>query len=75
MKNLSPKLILTYIGMDCFDRPAYECDEVMYVDTDPRSYRTPMICTKLYNDFNGEPDVPIKENIELEFVPKRIIWY
>lgn len=32
------------------------------------------IHTKCDNDFYGEPDMPISENLEVEFVPGRDTW-
>lgn len=53
------KLTLTYIGRDDWDRPVYEADGRLYVDVDPRAGRAPNICTKINNEFHGEPDTPI----------------
>ncbi|MFA7636408.1 MAG: hypothetical protein WCX81_01450 [Monoglobales bacterium] len=68
------KLTLTFKGYDSWDRPVYECNDRLYVDTDPRSYRRPNICTKYKKAFDGEPDIPISEDIKIEFVPERIVW-
>lgn len=69
------KLQLLYRGRDNWDRPVYEANGHLYVDTDPRSGHGPNICTKLNDDFCGEPDTPISEDIEMEFIPHRDIWY
>jgi len=66
------KLTLKHIGRDDWDRPVYECDGKLYVDVEPCEYRNPKICTKLNNDFNGEPDYPV--NAEYEFIPARDVW-
>ena len=75
------KLTLTHIGRDGWDRPVYkDADENLYVDVDPRTRcKTPDICTKSDNEFDGEPDTPIAvmarfRGIEIEFVPERDTW-
>lgn len=73
------KLVLKYVGNDSWDRPVYQNNSVLFVDVDPLSYCQPKICTKLYNSFDGEPDTPIQymkkyKNMEVEFLPKRIVW-
>ena len=68
------KLVLAYKGNDRWDRPVYEADERLYVDVNPRSRYAPEICTKYNNEFDGEPDTPIPSDIEVEFVPERILW-
>ena len=65
------KLVLNFKGWDSWDRPIYEADGILYVDVNPYKNRKPNICTKLNNAFDGEPDMPIRENLELEFVPSR----
>lgn len=72
------KLVLTYKGLDSWSRPVYENAEgKLFVDTDNRADRSPRICTKYQNAFNGEPDTPIEyigkyKELEVEFVPERI---
>lgn len=68
------KLILHYKGRDDWERPVYEANDRLYVDVDPRKDRVPQICTKYNNDFYGEPDTPIAEDTQLEFVPCRDVW-
>lgn len=68
------KLVLNYKGRDDWDRPVYEAEGRLYVDVNPRKGWKPGICTKLNNDFYGEPDMPIAEDIEVEFVPERDLW-
>lgn len=73
------KLTLNHIGRDSFDRPVYECEGRLYVDVDPRKDRSLEICTKLNNEFDGEPDTPISvikryEDAEIEFTPFRDVW-
>ena len=67
------KLELVYKGRDSWDRPVYECGGRLYVDIDPRC-DYPHICTKSDNDFDGEPDYPIGEGVEIIFVPERDRW-
>ena len=70
MENLQ----LTHKGRDSWDRPVYECDGNLYVDVDPREHLPPNICTKSNNEFDGEPDSPISEDIEVTFIPARDTW-
>jgi len=67
------KLELAYKGRDSWDRPVYEGNGTLYVDVNPRS-ECPEICTKSNNEFDGEPDYPIGEDVELIFVPVRDRW-
>ena len=32
------------------------------------------ICTKYQNEFDGEPDIPITEDIQVKFLPFRYTW-
>lgn len=32
------------------------------------------ICTKYQNEFGGEPDIPITEDIQVKFLPFRYTW-
>lgn len=66
------KLILIYKGRDSWSRPVYEAEGNLYVDVDPRKGWKPNICTK--NEFDGEPDQPILEDIQVEFIPCRDVW-
>lgn len=66
------KLVLTFIGLDSWDRPVYEADGTLYVDTDPRKGWGPKICTKCNNEFDGEPDQPV--DAEFEFIPQWVLW-
>ena len=68
------RLTLTLLGRDSWSRPVYECDGRLYVDVDPRKHRSPDICTKMYNAFDGEPDAPVSAEAEIEFVPCRDTW-
>ena len=68
------KLILNYKGRDDWERPVYESNGQVYVDVSPYKERKADIHTKCDNDFYGEPDMPISENLEVEFVPGRDTW-
>lgn len=68
------KLTLNYKGRDGWSRPVYEADGILYVDVNPRKDWKPNICTKYNNEFDGEPDEPISEDIQAEFVPGRDVW-
>ncbi len=67
------KLTLTLLGRDSWSRPVYEGgDGRLYVDVDPCADCPPKICTKCYNAFDGEPDIPV--HAEITFVPRRDTW-
>ena len=69
------RLVLTYIGTDSWSRPVYQdAAGKLYVDTDPREYRAPAICTKYQNQLEGEPDCPVADDIEIVFLPQRYTW-
>ena len=68
------KLTLNYKGRDSWSRPVYEADGMLYVDVNPRKDRNPDICTKYNNEFDGEPDEPVSEEVQIEFVPGRDVW-
>ena len=68
------KLELTHKGRDSFDRPVYENNGRLYCDVDPRKHMPPEICTKSDNEFDGEPDWPIDEDVEVIFIPGRDTW-
>ena len=73
-------MMLTFKGTDSWDRPVYEDENgCLLVDTDPRKGRIACLCAKLNNEFDGEPDVPVRvvekysEEI-FEFNPCRVTW-
>ena len=68
------KLELTLKGRDSFDRPVYVCDGKLYCDVDPRNHMPARICTKSDNEFDGEPDYPIGDEVEVIFIPSRDTW-
>ncbi len=65
--------ILTFKGMDSWDRPVYE-DEAgnLWKDVDPRLNRPAHLCSALNNNFDGEPDLPFHGTAV--FVPERVTW-
>jgi len=74
------RLVLTYVGMDSWDRPVYR-DETgrLWKDVDPRPNMAADLCTSLNNEFKGEPDINMcyiekYENTIIEFVPERVTW-
>ena len=67
-------MTLVFKGMDNWERPVYECEGLLYVDVNPLRHLSPEICTKLGNEFYGEPDTPIPTGTEIEFVPDRETW-
>lgn len=68
------KLVLLYVGRDSFSRPVFEAEGKLYVDVDPCEGWAPKICTKYGNNFDGEPDVAIREDVAMEFIPGRDLW-
>ena len=68
------QMLLILRGRDSWDRPVYKGpDGNLYVDVDPRKGWEPNICTKYQNDFDGEPDTPVKD-VDFTFVPFRNVW-
>lgn len=68
------EVTLNYKGRDSWSRPVYEANGRLYVDVDPRKDWKPNICTKYNNEFDGEPDEPIPEDIRITFAPARDTW-
>ena len=67
------KKTLTYIGRDDWSRPLYRDENGrIWVDVDPRSDYAPCLCTITAT---GEPCDPMRPDIEVEFVPRRDVWY
>lgn len=67
------KKTLTYIGNDSWDRPVYKDDNgKLWKDVDMgRGCTNESFCT-CGNDFEGEPDSPMRSHIDIEFVPGRV---
>ena len=67
------KKTLTHVGRDHWSRPLYRDENGrIWVDVEPRSKYTPCLCT--ITDV-GEPCDPMRPDIEVEFVPRRDVWY
>ena len=45
----------------------------LYVDVDPRKGWEPNICTKYQNEYDGEPDDPVRD-VDFIFTPCRDVW-
>ena len=68
------QMLLIFQGRDSWDRPVYKGpDGNLYVDVDPRKGWGPNICTKYQNDFDGEPDDPVRD-VDFIFTPHRDVW-
>jgi len=65
---------LVFVGRDSWSRPVYTYNDRYYVDVNPVSDRPPVLCTKLNNAFDGEPDTPIRDDVHITFSPKRDTW-
>ena len=60
MAKNEKQIILTYVGRDSWSRPVY-IHEGVY-------------CTKMHNQFDGEPNNHMQEGIEVIFEPARDTW-
>ena len=75
------ELVLTYIGMDSWDRPVYrEADGKLWKDVSPVKHMKPDLCTSVDNEYDGEPDnntyyIEKYNGVRVTFVPERITWY
>lgn len=65
---------LYYVGTDSWSRPVYEDRETgaLWKDTDPRAHVPASLYSAVCNEFDGEPDCPIKGSFRL--LPKRKTW-
>ncbi len=68
------KIDINLQGARQLEPSVYEAGGNLYVDVDPRKDRKPHICTKYNNEFDGEPDMPVSEDIQFTFVPCRDTW-
>lgn len=67
---------LVFKGRDSWSRPVYMAQSgLLFVDVEPRADREPVLCTKVGNRFDGEPDVHMKRDLFPDFIPKRDTWY
>ncbi len=73
-------VVLAYISCDSHKRPVYRNKEGrLFVDVNPRAGEEPKLCTKLDNQFNGEPDTPVDamkqyDGVKFVFWKGRKIW-
>lgn len=73
-------LLLKHIGRDSWGRPVYEDESGrLWKDVEPRAGKVPKLCTALYNNFDGEPDIPLEameryKDARIVFVPERDTW-
>lgn len=74
------ELILTYAGMDSWDRPIYtESGGKLWKDVSPMKYTKPQLCTSVNNEFDGEPcdnmyAIEEYNGVRITFVPERVTW-
>lgn len=68
------KKTLEYIGNDSWCRPVYKDENgKLWKDTSMGRFKgKPYLCSALNNEFDGEPDCPIKSTIEVTFIPEYI---
>lgn len=71
------KLTLTFLGLDKFQRPVYkDSNGKLWKDIDNRKSWLGTGNENFYscaNDFEGEPDVPMSNQIIITFIPERVI--
>ncbi len=68
------QMLLILQGRDSWSRPVYKgSDGNLYVDVDPRKGWEPNICTKYQNEYDGEPDDPVR-GVDFTFTPYRDVW-
>lgn len=74
------ELVLTFIGMDSWDRPVYkESDGMLWKDVSQIKDNKPDLCTSVNNEFDGEPDDNMRymekyDGVKVKFVPARVTW-
>lgn len=74
------EMILTFIGMDGWDRPVYkDSTGRLWKDVNPTKDYAPELCTSVDNEFDGEPDCSMGsmkryEGVKVVFSPERVIW-
>lgn len=63
-------LVLKYIGEDAWSRPVYQ-DQFnhLWKDVDLGNYSQPSLCSVVNDEFEGEPDMPIKQEIKCTYLP------
>lgn len=77
MSNKRKTKVLSFVGMDSWQRPVYKDeDDRLWKDVNPREgfLSDRNICSAVNNYYDGEPDCPISNEYSLVFVPERITW-
>lgn len=75
------ELVLTYLGMDSWDRPVYsEPSGKLWKDVAPLKSAIPRLCTSVNNEFDGEPcdnmrDMGEYRDVKITYIPERITIY
>jgi len=72
------KKTLTFINYDGSGRPVYKDEnKKLWKDVDNRQdwlgFKNENFHNAYKNQFEGEPDMPMKNDIEITFIPERII--
>lgn len=74
---------LFFVGRDSWNRPVYvqtnnptrrPLKGTYWVDVDPLKDCAPRLHTKVGNQFDGEPNNPMREDVQVEFIPARDVW-
>ena len=63
-------LRVKFIGIDNWDRPVYKDEKGNIFKDTNLGHGTLSLCTSVNNDFYGEPEAPINENIKVSIVSK-----
>ena len=63
-------LRVKFIGIDNWDRPVYKDEKGNIFKDTNLGHGTLPLCTSVNNDFYGEPEAPINENIKVSIVSK-----
>lgn len=63
-------LRVKFIGIDNWDRPVYKDEKGNIFKDTNLGHGTLALCTSVNNDFYGEPEAPINENIKVSIVSK-----
>lgn len=61
---------IKFIGIDNWDRPVYKTEKGTILKDTNLGHGTLALCTSVNNDFYGEPDAPIYEDIKFKIVEK-----
>jgi hypothetical protein len=67
------KKTLTFIGRDSWCRPVYKDENGrLWKDVDCRPKWWGPLCSCVGNDFEGQPESPMRSDIEITFIPARV---